>query len=97
MTDSVITVEVRWNGLTLEARPYLEAGWELLVGPRTFKLPRTKTACSQWSDLTAFELGMFLATACRPILDCWENERQDYPHQQTLWTENSGHGSALPG
>lgn len=96
MADSVLTIEVRWNGITLEARPYLEIGWEKLVGPRQLRLPRTKVACDSQQSLTAFELGLFIATAARPIIDAWEREPIPYPQQQALFLDLSDLNSAPP-
>ena len=97
MPESIATLEIRWNGITLEARPTLEIGWEKLVGPRTFGLTRTKVMCEDVGSLTPFELGMFLATACRPFTEAWSGEPAAWARQASLFLDPNQPGPALPG
>lgn len=96
MTDSIFTIDVRWNGLTLEARPELGAGFEKLVGPHPSKLPRVKVACADSNSLTPFEVGMFLATACRQLMNAWEYEQPMLPVERELWFDTGRRQEALP-
>ncbi len=97
MPEPIATLEIRWNGITLEARPTLEIGWEKLVGPRVFGLTRTKVMCEDVASLTPFELGMFLATACRPFTEAWSGEPAAWSQQPALFLDTDQPDSALPG
>jgi hypothetical protein len=97
MPEPIATLEIRWNGITLEARPTLEIGWEKLVGPRAFGLTRTKVMCEDASSLTPFELGMFLATACRPFTEAWDREAPQSEQQRMLFVTPDRPDPALPG
>lgn len=97
MPESIATLEIRWNGITLEARPTLEIGWEKLVGPRVFGLTRTKVMCEDASSLTPFELGMFLATACRAFTEAWDREAPQSEQQRMLFVTKDRPDPALPG
>ena len=89
MFDTVLTLDVRWNGITLEARPRLESGWQRLVGEPPFKLQRIKVKCAQVEDMTDFEFGLFLAVACRQFTDAWNVGMDPGPQQEMLWHEPS--------
>jgi hypothetical protein len=53
--------------------------------------------CEDVSSLTPFELGMFLATACRPFTEAWSGEPAAWQQQPALFTTTDRPDPALPG
>lgn len=68
---------VEWDGQKLTAKPVYWPLWTELTGSLP-EIPRPiSVACFGPSDLTAFELGVFLALACRHFTDNWVAPAED--------------------
>jgi len=78
----VFTLHVDWNGSQLIARTELGDGWRLLADSLPVKLLSRSIHAGEVRDLTAFELGVFLAEACRPFTLQWDQVRE---RDSMLW------------
>lgn len=75
MTQMVVTLEVRWDGKQLVARSHYGEGWRSLTGtPGPYQMATT-VPCVDRTDLTQFEIGMFLNSALRDTIDAWVYEQ----------------------
>lgn len=74
MSENVFRLDVRWNGTVLEAQPSFGQGWAYLGGSLAQPARKLAVRCNGLDNMTQFELGLFLATACRAFTDAWEME-----------------------
>lgn len=77
MADILISLDVTWNGTRLVAKPTFGAAWRDLVGPLPEPRAHVSTVCSGPESLTQFELGLFLAEACRIFTNAWVEEEPE--------------------
>lgn len=75
MTVPVWELQIRWSGDRLIAHQEFKSGFRDLSGTPAPKVNKVTTACADITDLTQFELGVFLAEACRPFTILWGDER----------------------
>lgn len=80
----VFQLTVHWDGAKLIAKPEFYSGFEELTGTQAPEPKKWTTACSQLEDLTAFELGVFLAAVCRQFTVAWEYEEEPAFQLSTL-------------
>lgn len=85
----VYTLEVEWNGSLLIARGQLGDGWRLMADQQLVKLRTLAVHAGELEDLSAFEVGMFLANACREFTEAWEHARREALGSATLFDELS--------
>lgn len=71
MAQTVFEMAVVWDGTHLIANRRYGEGWRQLTGQMPAHPPNVSTPCTELEDLTPFELGLFLAVACRTITDSW--------------------------
>lgn len=71
MAKPVFELSVMWDGQHLIANRRCADGWRDLTGKVPVHEPNASTPCTELEDLTPFELGLFLAVACRPFTDTW--------------------------
>lgn len=75
MAHHIWSLDVFWDGHRLVAHPAIHDGWEALSGSSGQQPSPVKALCSELEDLTPFELGAFLALACRQFTTDWAHER----------------------
>jgi hypothetical protein len=73
----VFTLEVDWDGTQLVARTYCGDGWRRMADRVPPKRGRHAEDCGELADLSPFDLGYFLARACRDFTQEWELARQE--------------------
>ncbi|HEX6827322.1 MAG TPA: hypothetical protein VF077_13470 [Nitrospiraceae bacterium] len=71
---TLFSLSVQWDGTRLIATPVMVDGWRAMTGEKVTKLKRVTLVCTGVDDATQFEVGMFLATACREFTDAWERK-----------------------
>lgn len=86
----VYTLEVEWNGSLLIARGQLGDGWRLMADRPLVKLRTESEHCGELEDMTSFDLGYFLARACRAFTSEWEDARQELRQVATLFDDLPG-------
>lgn len=65
---------VKWDGTELIAEPQMRDGWRYMATEGPPRLKRISLMCTGIEDVTQFELGLFLAMACRGFTDAWEGQ-----------------------
>lgn len=86
----VFTLELDWNGSLLVARTELGHGWRLLADRVPVKMVTRSIHAGELEDLSPFDLGVFLADACRQFTYEWEQAREQELQSATLFDELPG-------
>lgn len=81
----VYTLEVDWNGTLLIARGHLGDGWRRMADRTPVKLQTLAKHVGEMEDITAFELGVFLANACREFTYQWDQARLEEQRGEALF------------
>lgn len=68
----VFTLQVDWDGRILRARTTTNDGWRYLADRAPVKHPGHSVHCDEVGELSPFDFGLFLATACRDFTNEWE-------------------------
>lgn len=90
MNHHVFELAVDWDGFRLIARTRTADGWRQLTDLDTPRAGRHELRCGELEDVTPFELGVFLATACRDLTAAWEHALVEVTRGQQLFTDLPG-------
>lgn len=74
MERKIFSLDVTWDGSRLVAHTDFYRGFEELIGTLHPQGHRFTIVCAELEDLTPFELGVWLANACRDLTQAWEYE-----------------------
>lgn len=86
MAKLILHIELEWNGIVLLARPVFHSGWSDLTGRPRVKGRTVSTECSDQDDLSAFELGVFLAASTHQVLDEWSRAQSFRTDDRALFS-----------
>jgi len=85
VTHPLFELSLEWDGICLTARTRTQDGWRLLSDMPTPRAGVHRAPCVDIEDMTAFELGVFLATACRDFTLSWEQAKLITHTADALW------------